>query len=157
MDLRFLVTTLVLSLTLGCSTAIEDWRGVGLVCHGSECPPQSQVVGAVEFFVAASPEGFLVAETLDVHWYDADTAPFQPGVLAYTASPSEVHVTNQRLLIHELVHIGLWRSTGDPDSNHEASPGPWTSEMNEEIRSIELALEEEQASVLECLELLSKP
>lgn len=54
------------------------------------------------------------------------------GVVGWTTSPytAWVRVTDQRhdvcrtTLIHELLHIYLWRSTGDPDPAH-ATSGAW--------------------------------
>ena len=155
MNLKLLVIPFLIA-TAGCSTQIEGpWRGVSLFCQGNTCPPQSEVARAVEFFEKSSG-GFFARETLDVYWYD-DNSTFPPRTLAYTENANEVHVTNQRLLMHELMHVKLWRNPGDPDRNHEAPGGPWTAEMNEEIRVIELALEAEQASVSECLGLPLAP
>jgi hypothetical protein len=41
---------------------------------------------------------------------------------------SEVHATDLRSLVHELVHHALQVSTGDPDGDHGDGAGPWSAD-----------------------------
>ena len=35
--------------------------------------------------------------------------------------------------VHELVHVGLWEVTGDPDTTHAEEDGPWGKEHDDVI------------------------
>jgi hypothetical protein len=42
---------------------------------------------------------------------------------------------------HELVHVCLWRSVGDPDANHHDAPGPWSRSHDEIEDAVEKEIE----------------
>lgn len=138
-----IITFIALSLT-GCATMVSDPPGVTVVCRTDvdPCPSRSDVTEAMELFRDMIASTFDVDEPLEVNWYDRDVQfhgilPDRP-VVGYTDDPHEVHVTSMPNLIHELMHVHLWRmfpeSGGDP--THAEPPGPWTDATNEAIRDV---------------------
>lgn len=116
---------LLLLLSSGCSLSKI------LRVEGSEALPDDSVEQTVS----------IVAKDLGEHreFFDGLIARFtrEPsrlgdGVMGWTQSPWTVwvRVTDQRhdvcktVLVHELLHVYLWRKTGDPDAAH-ATHGIW--------------------------------
>lgn len=127
---------LALLLSSACSALIRPDGEQRIICHATkepiQCAPEGDVPRALQVFsefVMPLDEGF----PLIVHWYDWDHAfdidntDFKE-VTGYTDLnkwPYEVHVRNGGVLMHELTHVALEESAGDPDQNHSEAPGPW--------------------------------
>ncbi len=140
---NLLFALLLLVLAGGCSTLVDANApaGVSLVCHtiADECPKQTEVVAVVEKF-ADTVRGFDARQTLIVHFYDDDYVFWEDEdgtkAIGYTESEREIYTRSLAVLIHELMHVHLWRETGDPDVTHAAAPGPWTEQDNETIQTL---------------------
>lgn len=66
---------------------------------------------------------------------------------ARTLSPTWVQLAHTengfRALGHELIHVGLWNTKGNPDHNHNAPGGPWgkaEDELEGKLESLAIAL-----------------
>lgn len=82
-------------------------------------------------------------ERLAIFWYEPDhdfgfDSPRGGRVIGYTPTPDEVHVTGMRTLVHEVMHVHLWRSFPEyeGDGDHEAGEGPWTEATNDAVQAV---------------------
>jgi hypothetical protein len=145
--MRFLL--LVVVFLSGCGQLVlEDSQRI--VCHATkepvQCAAEDDVPRAYKVFskhvMPIDPELPLI-----VHWYDwdhvfdIDNSEFKEvsGYSDLNKWPYEIHVRNTGVLMHELTHVALKETTGDPDGNHETLPGPWGAALN---AGIELAEDE---------------
>jgi hypothetical protein len=85
-------------------------------------------------------------DDLAVYWYPTDTVFWETEdsrVIGYTDSPWVVHVTSVSVLVHEVMHVHLWRTFPESggDADHESGEGPWTEATNEAVREVIAALE----------------
>ena len=130
----------------GCSTFVDvPLRGIRTICHARECPSGADTEAILGMFGEEVP-GFDPGDALDVGWY-----PFEYVFLEWDESrsvghtvidrdnpeePILVEVTSERVLIHELMHVHLYRTTGDSEPVHEQGNGPWTEDTNATIERI---------------------
>lgn len=132
--LNKILVLITLSLS-GCSLGIAN-PGPTVICHTEVCPSDAHVGRLMTLFHDRAAVLFDPQESLEVHWY-AEDHDFGPGpnggtVIGYTASPDEVHVINARVLMHEIMHVHLWRTFPEfrGDGDHESGDGPWTGTTN---------------------------
>jgi len=130
-----------LLLVSGCSAGIGS--GLQVVCYTENDPcPDDLPYRVMEKFGDNIP-GFDTEEDLTVLWYDHD-ALFDIQVDGQTRKAygfSEpwkrtMSVTDDAVMVHELMHVHLYRYTGDGDVNHAKAPGPWTEETDGLVLSI---------------------
>ena len=109
-------------------------RGVSVRCERTCTEDEVALVPHIVREFAARFE-FDPTQTLEVTFVEENGE-----WLGRTYDRNTVAITAEALLPHELLHVHYWRSTGDPDRNHELPGGPWTEEDNETARSIRVAL-----------------
>lgn len=133
----------VLLLLAGCSLTAPTPPGPVLYCAAAECPPLAEVERVLSLFRDRTAATFNPHEPLAVYWYEPDhdfgfESPRGGRVIGYTPTPNEVHVTGMRTLVHEVMHVHLWRSFPEyqGDGDHEAGEGPWTEATNESVRTV---------------------
>lgn len=123
-------------LSTSCSLLVRPSTPATLDCRSLDCPSEADVDTAVRLFAERVPLD-LTAQVIvewhalgEVHLWWSDEAG-EHAATSLTVSPDLVQVSDWRDLAHELMHVHLWRLTGNPDdAYHEARPGPWTAADN---------------------------
>lgn len=136
--MRILACILAMVAFASCATGggAVRWPNVDATyeCSAMVCPSAEATEDAAAAFVVAwyayfgdvcTLEGLhvswepLIAENiLGRYWAATDTMQ----VRVNPGHPDRVANTS---LAHELVHMCLWKTKGDPDATHEHEPGPW--------------------------------
>lgn len=118
---------LCLPLLASCSTLVDD--GHRVECHADECPTDGAFTAMVAHFDGRVP-GFDRSQSVVLEWWPEDhrwDIRGRPAKgYAYPAA-DRIATTHECGVFHELMHVHLWRATGDGDPTHETAPGPWDS------------------------------
>lgn len=133
---------MALFLVASCSPYVEPVPGPFLDCQAVECPPLAEVERVMSVFRDQAATTFNPHERLEILWLppnaDLGTSPDGGRIIGLTTTPHAITTTSMRVLVHELMHVHLWRefpaSRGDAD--HESGTGPWTDATNEAIREV---------------------
>lgn len=140
-----LIAVVLVGAAIGCSADLHTPPHI--VCHDRDgCPTDSALRGALWTFHDVAATAFDPEEDLVGHWYPADTVFLSTDtglVVGYTESPRVVHATSVPVLVHEVMHVHLWRMFPEyaGDADHEAGSGPWTEATNEAVREVVAVLE----------------
>lgn len=98
---------LAVALFAACSSAVVDSAGIDVICERSDGDCSAVDVQTVaRVFRYQWP---LDDDVLHVHIVDD---------ASYTLSPSSVYVSTEKELLHELLHVHLWRVDGFADDAH---------------------------------------
>jgi hypothetical protein len=137
-------SALALLLLSGCGSLVSPYYGPTVACHARHCPDVEEVRPAIEMFADRAPP-FDAHAPLLIEWHAPDEVFVESYdengtrhiVVGQTLDEDHVQVTSFRVLIHELMHVHLWRETGDGDYNHSGPRGPWTDGHTRIVDEIE--------------------
>lgn len=135
-----LVALLFVAQTVACSPWVETAPHV--VCRDSTgCLSNDDLDTVLVAFNERVSVIFDPVEPLTVYWFPPTTIFASDGaseVIGYTQDPTSVVVTSLPVLVHEVMHVHLWRTFPDSrgDADHENGPGPWTDTTNDAIRDL---------------------
>lgn len=135
-----LLTAYIMANILGCGTQVHNEYPSVTECHMRECPSDEQILEVLSIVKKDVP-GLELDKELDIIWdpqdyviedYEDNSGFTCPAghhcyIEGLTTSPTTTEVTSIPVLIHEVIHVYFWRTTGDGDANHATPPGPWTS------------------------------
>ena len=138
------------TIVIACSVTVPRRDGLTLLCDEAPetCPTESEAAIMLETFAAFEPR-LDARDPIAWHWYDpeAEFWAFEDAdgvthhVKAYAPDPQTLHVSACSFVPHELMHVALWRSTGDPGRKH--APPVWLEDDTETTRAVRVALSEQ--------------
>ena len=116
-----------------------------------EPPPVATTALALSAFAGEWEATFgdhaAVAEVVNnvrVHWVRSQDIPGYSGLTDDAYDVRVVFVAKgvaHTALAHELVHVMLWHTAGDPDADHALGKGPWHAEHDAMIQRAEFHLQ----------------
>lgn len=117
-----------------CSTQVPTYPATPTIaCEADVCPSDAELVYALQVQSDVSPELDPLPPLL-VTWATPEAlAP----VVSFTVDEHNVTVASMKGLFHERWHVRFFETGDHGDGNHEAPPGPWTSETNAAIERTE--------------------